>query len=91
MMILGTGHTIYQELVLPFLVSRLRNGILEQLHCHLAGHDLAIFNIALNHIAELATRSILLFPKQITCTEVLEPIVSHEIGALRSFSCTRTS
>jgi len=54
-------HTVDQEQTLLLLVHGSLHGVLEQLNGHLHGHDSSLFDVRLDHLAELATRSVLLF------------------------------
>jgi hypothetical protein len=62
------------------------HSVLQQLHCHFHGHDLAISDVRLDHLAKLAARAFLLLAQQVASRQVLEAIVADEIRALRALS-----
>lgn len=86
-----TGKAIDEELAVAVLFYCGIHGVLEELDCDFHGHDLALFDVGLDHVAELAAGSVLLFSEQIAGGEVLECVVPHQIGALCSFSCAWTA
>lgn len=69
--------TIDQKLVVIVLLLGVRNSILQELNRHLHRHDLAIFDIFLDHVAEFTAWPILLISKQIPSREMLEAKVFH--------------
>jgi hypothetical protein len=85
------GETVNEELAVAVLLDGSFHGVLQQLDCHFHGHNLAVFDVALDHLAELAARTLLLLAKQVAGRQVLEAIVAHKIGALRALAGTGTA
>ena len=67
------------------------HSILQQLNGDLHWHNGALLNVCLDHLAELAARTVLLLAQQVARTEVLEAIVADELCTLSALSCTRTT
>lgn len=70
-------HTIDQKLVDIVILLGSRDSILQQLNRHLHRHDLPIFDVFLDHFAELTARSILLLAQQIPGGKMFETKVFH--------------
>jgi len=70
-------HTIYQKQFFVILAT-LNAGlhcILQQLYCDFHWHNRALFDVRLDHLAELAARTVLLLTQKITGRQVLETVV----------------
>ena len=75
--------TVDEEFPFPVvLLDVFRHGVFKQLHRHFHRHDLPVPDILLDHVPELAVRSVLLRPQQIPRRQVREAVVAHDLLAL---------
>lgn len=85
------GETIDKELAVAVLLNGGLHGVLQQLDGDLHRHDLAVLDVALDHLAELAARTLLLLAQKVAGRQVLETVVAHKVGALRALAGARTT
>lgn len=64
----------------------LLHGVFQQLHRDLHRHDLAVAYVILDHRPEFAVRPVLLRPEEVPRAQVLEPVVAHQVRALRALA-----
>lgn len=85
------GKAVNQELLLVLSRDSSLHGILEKLDGDLHGHNLALANVLLDHLAKLAAGPFLLLAKQIAGRQVLESVVAHQIRALGALTRAGTA
>jgi len=87
-----TREAINQEQPLFILARNARlHSILQQLDGNLHGHNRALLDVRLDHLAELAAWAVLLLAQQVSSRKVLEAIVRDEFLALRTLARTRAA
>jgi len=84
-------ETINEELVCAILLDGGLHGVFEQLDGDFHGNNLAVADVLLDQVAELATLAVLLFAQKVAGGEMLELVVADDVGALGALASTGTT
>lgn len=85
------GETVDEELAIAVLLDGGFHSVLQQLDGDFHGHDLALLDVGLDHLAELAAGTLLLLAQKVAGRQVLETVVADKVGALRALASTGTA
>lgn len=85
------GETVDEELVDALVLDSGLHGVLEQLDSNLHGDNLAIANVFLDQVTEVATLTVLLLTQKVTSGKMLELVVADDVAALSALAGTGTT
>jgi hypothetical protein len=85
------GETVDEELVGAVLLDGGLHGVFEQLDGDFHGDNLAVADVLLDQVAELAALTVLLFAQKVAGGEVLELVVADDVAALSALAGTGTT
>jgi hypothetical protein len=81
-------ETVNEEFVCAVLLDGGLHGIFEQLDGDFHGDNLAVADVLLDQVAELASLAVLLFTQEVAGGEMLELVVADDVGALGALAST---
>lgn len=85
------GKAINEELVNVVVLDGGLHGILEQLDGDFHGDNLAVADVLLDQVTEVAALAILLFTQKVAGGEMLELVVADNVGALSALASAGTT
>jgi hypothetical protein len=85
------GEAVDEELVGAVFLDGGLHGVFEQLDGDFHGNDLAVADVFLDQVAELAALAVLLFAQKVAGGEMLELVVADDVAALGALAGTGTT